>query len=421
VCRIRKVDEKLRKGFWINFFQREISYCLLPCVNTHLNSDQFIRGKRSASVNEAYSKRAETTKKKQLEVYTRLKFELQRPPKMKEWEQVCKNEGIAFRLKTKHGFESFEALTMDAELFNHRVVSVEFDGYENVYNGTVDQHHNFFAGGWASKTRDGKEKFVYLNQRNCGEIPLCANDSCRLLAINLFSFVDKPFTPEAKFNIELFTKYTRIAQRLMDDIIDLELEKIEAILAKIHRDPESEDLKRTEQNLWLKIREKCQQGRRTGIGITGEGDMLAALGMRYGSPESLDAGSQAALGVFQCPVDQAGITGCSLKGRAGPEIGIAVSSQFLLENSPVELNPCIPRSRSNQLGQLFAGSLQVTVTPCVQGRSQRPCSRRAGCGGSRSSCPWACRPPRGCPEARCRPARRRRTSGQWSRRRCRRQ
>ena len=130
--------------------------------------------------------------------------------------------------------------------------------------------------------------FKTVSTNPCGEIPLCGNDSCRLLAINLFSFVEKPFAPEARFNFELFTQYTRIAQRLMDDIIDLELEKIEAILEKINRDPESEDIKKTEKNLWLKIREKCQQGRRTGIGITGEGDMLAGLGLRYGSPESLD-------------------------------------------------------------------------------------------------------------------------------------
>ena len=130
--------------------------------------------------------------------------------------------------------------------------------------------------------------FKTISTNPCGEIPLCAYDSCRLLAINLFSFVDNAFSKEATFNFDLFNHYARVAQRLMDDIIDLELEKIEAILAKIKRDPESDDIKRTEYQLWLKIREKCQQGRRTGIGITGEGDMLAALGLQYGSPESID-------------------------------------------------------------------------------------------------------------------------------------
>jgi len=119
----------------------------------------------------------------------------------------------------------------------------------------------------------------------CGEIPLCPYDSCRLLAINLFSYVEKPFTKDAYFNWELFKKHIHAAQRMMDDIIDLELEKIDAILRKIDDDPEEAEVKRTERNLWLNIQTKANEGRRTGIGITAEGDMLAALGLRYGSDE----------------------------------------------------------------------------------------------------------------------------------------
>jgi len=119
----------------------------------------------------------------------------------------------------------------------------------------------------------------------CGEIPLCPYDSCRLLAINLFSYVENPFTNKADFNFELFKKHIVIAQRMMDDIIDLELEKIDGILEKIEQDPEQDDVKATEKNLWLNIRKKAFEGRRTGIGITAEGDMLAALGIRYGSEE----------------------------------------------------------------------------------------------------------------------------------------
>ncbi len=130
--------------------------------------------------------------------------------------------------------------------------------------------------------------FRTVSTNPCGEIPLCPYDSCRLLAINLFSYVQNPFTPEAKFDAELFQKHAQMAQRVMDDIIDLELEKIEGILTKIDKDPEPEPVKATERELWQKIQEKCLQGRRTGIGITAEGDMLAALGIRYGSPESLD-------------------------------------------------------------------------------------------------------------------------------------
>lgn len=122
----------------------------------------------------------------------------------------------------------------------------------------------------------------------CGEIPLCPYDSCRLLAINLYSYVQQPFTKEAVFDFPLFKKHVAIAQRIMDDIIDLELEKIDAILAKIHADPESDELKGVEIRLWEKIRQKAKEGRRTGVGITAEGDMLAAMGLRYGSDEAID-------------------------------------------------------------------------------------------------------------------------------------
>ncbi|WP_417602600.1 adenosylcobalamin-dependent ribonucleoside-diphosphate reductase [Owenweeksia hongkongensis] len=130
--------------------------------------------------------------------------------------------------------------------------------------------------------------FETVSTNPCGEIPLCPYDSCRLLAINLLSYVENPFSEGASFNFEKFKEHAKIAQRIADDIIDLELEKIDAIMAKIKADPESEEVKRTEFSLWEKIKEKCIQGRRTGIGITAEGDMLAALGLRYGSEESLD-------------------------------------------------------------------------------------------------------------------------------------
>ncbi|MBI9036565.1 MAG: adenosylcobalamin-dependent ribonucleoside-diphosphate reductase [Bacteroidales bacterium] len=122
----------------------------------------------------------------------------------------------------------------------------------------------------------------------CGEIPLCPYDSCRLLAINLYSYVENPFTDQASFNSELFTKHTHYAQRIMDDIIDLEVEKINRILIKIDNDPESDETKRTERTLWETIKKRTLQGRRTGIGITAEGDMLAALGTRYGSDDAIN-------------------------------------------------------------------------------------------------------------------------------------
>jgi ribonucleoside-diphosphate reductase alpha chain len=130
--------------------------------------------------------------------------------------------------------------------------------------------------------------FKTVSTNPCGEIPLCPYDSCRLLAINLYGYVENPFTPKAKFNAKLFAKHIHIAQRIMDDIIDLEQEKIDRILDKINRDPESEEIKRVERKLWENIREKTELGRRTGIGITAEGDMLAALGYKYGTEEATD-------------------------------------------------------------------------------------------------------------------------------------
>lgn len=130
--------------------------------------------------------------------------------------------------------------------------------------------------------------FRTVSTNPCGEIPLCPYDSCRLLAINLYSYVDNPFTPQATFNFELFKKHVAMAQRFMDDIIDLEQEKIDAILNKVANDPQSDEVKYTERHLWEKIKHKTAQGRRTGVGITAEGDMLAALGLHYGTEEATE-------------------------------------------------------------------------------------------------------------------------------------
>ena len=143
----------------------------------------------------------------------------------------------------------------------------------------------------------------------CGEIPLCPYDSCRLLAINLYSYVVNPFKPDAYFDFDLFKKHVALAQRIMDDIIDLELEKIERIMKKIDEDPENEEVKRAERVLWEKIYKKSGQGRRTGVGITAEGDMLAALGLRYGTEEATEFSEKVhktvALGAYRSSVEMA--------------------------------------------------------------------------------------------------------------------
>jgi ribonucleoside-diphosphate reductase alpha chain len=151
--------------------------------------------------------------------------------------------------------------------------------------------------------------FTTISTNPCGEIPLCPYDSCRLLAMNLYSYVEKPFTKEAYFNGDLFTNHARIAQRIMDDIIDLEIEKVDMIISKIDADPESPEIKLSERKLWEKIREKSIQGRRTGIGITAEGDMLAALGLQYGSEDAITFSTEVhkllAIEVYRASVDLA--------------------------------------------------------------------------------------------------------------------
>ena len=157
------------------------------------------------------------------------------------------------------------------------------------------------------------EGFVTVSTNPCGEIPLCPYDSCRLLAVNLLSYVDRPFTKEAKFDFDKFRKHADKAMRMMDDIIDLELEKVDQIIEKIENDPEDMDVRRVELELWKKIRTMAQKGRRTGLGITAEGDMLAALGLRYGSDEAIDFAvkvqKELALSAYRASVRMAGERG----------------------------------------------------------------------------------------------------------------
>ena len=151
--------------------------------------------------------------------------------------------------------------------------------------------------------------FRTISTNPCGEIPLCPYDSCRLIAVNLYSYVVNPFTKDAYFDFDLFKKHIGYTQRMMDDIIDLEMEKIEAILAKIKQDPETEEVKQTELNLWTKIRNKTLKGRRTGVGTTAEGDMIAAMGLTYGTPEatefSVSVHKALALAAYRSSVDMA--------------------------------------------------------------------------------------------------------------------
>ncbi len=165
--------------------------------------------------------------------------------------------------------------------------------------------------------------FQTISTNPCGEIPLCPYDSCRLLAINLYSYVRDPFTKDASFDFDLFKTHVAKAQRIMDDIIDLEKEKIDKIIDKINSDPETDEVKQTELHLWQKIRTKTLKGRRTGVGTTGEGDMLAALGLRYGTPEATEFSTLVhrtlALAAYRSSVEMAGERGAFEIYDAGRE------------------------------------------------------------------------------------------------------
>lgn len=289
--KITKKCEICGNDFSTDYGRREYAVCSNECskrvrINsfkkTISNKDSY----HSEKTKQKFEKERIKKREQQAKIVSDLRFSLQRDPKIKEFIEEAKKQNIVYRIGKNSPFKNWTELKEASLDYNHKVVSIEFDGYEDVYNGTVDEFHNFFVGGFESKTKNNKQKFTYINNLNCGEIPLCAYDSCRLSCINLYSYVENKFTSEAFFNFELFKKHTHIHQRMMDNIVDLELEKIDTILNKIKNDPESDDIKYRELKLWEKVKEKCELGRRTGSGVTGEGDMLAAMNLRYGTPEA---------------------------------------------------------------------------------------------------------------------------------------
>jgi len=283
---VKKQCERCGKDFEIQHGLREISFCSQLC-----GSLEVLR-KNGKSMTEKsqlwYENRSIKLKNDQCSAFTTLKNKLSRVPQKKEWEKECKSQNIPFRLGTKYGFSTFSELTEKAELYNHRVVSVELDVIEDVYNGTVDNFHNFFVGAFESKTKNGKRKWLYINGLQCGELPLGEYGSCILMLLNLPLFVSNSFYPDSKFNWDMFDEFSKKAARLIDDLVDLEIEKIKQITQKVESDPESEFVKAVELSLWKKVLDISEKGRKTGLGVTGLADMLAALNIKYSSQEAVD-------------------------------------------------------------------------------------------------------------------------------------
>jgi len=276
--------EQCGDSFENDYFKREISFCSHSCSLKKINSNAEMHAARVAKISATYEGRSVELKQSQAKVWSGLKFKLNREPMLKEWEQTCKTEGLFYRLKTKFGFQNIGELREAGNNYNHKVVRIEeLDDEHTVYNITVDDNHTV-----AVVTDVGKGKLTGVYVANCGEIILSPNDSCRLLLVNLLGFIDHPFSNKAKFNVVKYEDVVMKSQRLMDDIIDLEVECIDRILAKIDSDPEPDDVKRVERELWCKIRHACLNGRRTGLGITALGDALAALNIKYGSEESIE-------------------------------------------------------------------------------------------------------------------------------------
>lgn len=288
---VSKKCEKCSNEFEIEFSTREQAFCSKKCSHESLEKNEEFKAKRLNGIHTFSENRINKVKENQAKIYSQLKFNLNRKPKMAEWEMACKRENVPYRVgrSLKFSFKNFKEVQAAGDSYNHKVVSVEaLEGQHTVYNITVDDNHTVSV---ITVVKDdatcGQKYYNGIYVMNCGELILSKNDSCRLLLVNLSSYVDHAFQKNASFNFDLFNKHTIIAQRLMDDVIELELECIDKILLKIENDPQPEAVKLVERNLWLGIKQACQDGRRTGLGITGLGDCLAMLGITYGSDDSV--------------------------------------------------------------------------------------------------------------------------------------
>jgi len=314
---VRKTCPQCGKNFSLPLTRRGQECCSSACQNSRRARLEGFRKKHLQGVRTGHRKRMRCVRDEQLRVFTAVQFRLGRVPYRREWERSCSEEGVPFNIRKSNvnGFRSYAALKEAAQNYNHRIVSIEEDGTADVYNGAVDGVSNYYIGGVESLSKYGKPQRVLINSHNCAEIPLSANaDSCRLLALNLTSFVSDPFTDQAAFEWEKFRQVANKAQRLLDDLVDIELELVEKIFAKIDKDPEPDWVKAPERMLWEETHKAGLTGRRTGLGITGLGDTVAMLGVRYGTDESIEVVREIykalAVGSYEASVEMAGERGC---------------------------------------------------------------------------------------------------------------
>lgn len=288
VVYVKRICEECNQKFEIDYYRREQAFCSVQCAVNHSAADPNIKNSQQLGIYKYNNERSNGVRQNQARIYSQLKFQLVREPLMKEWENECSVQNIPYRVgkSLKFSFKSFKEVKEAGNNYNHKVLKIEeLNEKQTVYNITVDDNHT--VGIITSEhEKRGNTWYSGIYTFQCGEIGM-GTDSCRLLVINLYSFVQNSFTNKAKFDYTLYGEVVQKAQRLMDDIVDLELESIDKIIKKIKSDPEPDDVKQTELNMWKKFRKNCSDGRRTGLGITALGDVLAALNIRYGSDESI--------------------------------------------------------------------------------------------------------------------------------------
>lgn len=258
------------------YWRREQSYCGSACATKRINKSLHTKACQ-----------AQETMRLQTRAYSDLAFKLNRQPLMVEWEAECKDRGIPFRLKTKYGYQNYKEVVAAGSLYNHKVVKVEeLPGLHTVYNITVDHNHTVGVVTDIYENTNGGNNYTGLYITQCGEIPM-PQDTCRLVAINLMSMITHPFTNDAYFADRRAYEIFYEAQVIADAVVDLEIEAMSRIIAKVEADPEPYYIKQVELQTWTALRDTAIAHRRTGTGFLALGDMLASLGLKYGDYDTI--------------------------------------------------------------------------------------------------------------------------------------
>jgi hypothetical protein len=257
---VAKRCEGCDSSFVVSYWEREIGFCSVSCNLVARNKNPEITAKRHASLRLVYDRNAAQARERQLEVYTALKA-IAGNVQRKQWAQACKENGVSAEISRKSSpFGSFAMLEEAATTFNHRVVSIESDGFEDVYNGTVDDFHNFFVGAFETTTKNGKKKYTYLNNRQCGEIALHAGDACNLGSINLGNYFD---ASKRAVDWDRLRTTVHTTTGFLDNVVDQNVFPVQMITDMV------------------------QGNRRLGLGIMGFADLCIRLGVRYGSADAI--------------------------------------------------------------------------------------------------------------------------------------